>query len=107
MRSWANYLAPYSIRVNSVAPSAVNTPMADNEMMGEALEKDPGMANAWMNALPVMVVEAIDIANAIAWLVSDDARYVTGSVGSRRRGDAQQTMKWVLFAREPEEECHG
>jgi NAD(P)-dependent dehydrogenase (short-subunit alcohol dehydrogenase family) len=54
-----------------------------------------------------MVVEAIDIANAIAWLVSDDARYVTGSVGSRRRGDAQQTMKWVLFAREPEEECHG
>jgi NAD(P)-dependent dehydrogenase (short-subunit alcohol dehydrogenase family) len=33
-----------------------------------------------MNAIPVMWVEAIDISNAVAWLVSDDARYVTGTV---------------------------
>jgi NAD(P)-dependent dehydrogenase (short-subunit alcohol dehydrogenase family) len=32
------------------------------------------------NAMPVDMVEAIDISNAVAWLVSDDARYVTGSV---------------------------
>jgi SDR family mycofactocin-dependent oxidoreductase len=80
MRSWANYLAPHFIRVNSVAPTAVNTPMAVNDLMREALERDPGLANAWMNAIPVPMVEALDISNAIAWLVSDDARYVTGTV---------------------------
>ena len=36
------------------------------------------MSNPEGNALPVAMVEAIDISNAIAWLVSDDARYVTG-----------------------------
>ncbi len=30
------------------------------------------------NALPVDMVEPVDISNAIVWLVSDDARYVTG-----------------------------
>ena len=80
MRSWANYLAPHSIRVNSVAPTAVSTPMAVNEPDDGGLEEDPGLANAWMNALPVGMVEAIDVSNAIAWLVSDEARYVTGTV---------------------------
>jgi NAD(P)-dependent dehydrogenase (short-subunit alcohol dehydrogenase family) len=80
MRSWANFLAPHYIRVNCVAPTAVNTPMAANDSMMELLEKDPGVANAWMNAIPVMWVEAIDISNTVAWLVSDDARYVTGTV---------------------------
>lgn len=80
MRSWANYLAPHFIRVNSVAPTAVNTPMAVNDLMREALENNPGLANAWMNAIPVPMVEALDVSNAIAWLVSDDARYVTGTV---------------------------
>jgi NAD(P)-dependent dehydrogenase (short-subunit alcohol dehydrogenase family) len=80
MRSWANYLAPHYIRVNCVAPTAVNTPMANNEGMMKSLEENPDLANAWMNAIPVMWVEAIDISNAVAWLVSDDARYVTGTV---------------------------
>jgi SDR family mycofactocin-dependent oxidoreductase len=80
MRAWANYLAPHRIRVNSVAPTAVNTPMSDNDMMREALERDPGLASAWMNPIPVMWVEASDISNAVAWLVSGDARYVTGTV---------------------------
>jgi SDR family mycofactocin-dependent oxidoreductase len=80
MRSWANFLAPHYIRVNSVAPTAVSTPMAVNDLMRKALEEDPGLANAWMNAIPVPMVDAIDISNAIAWLVSDDARYVTGTV---------------------------
>jgi SDR family mycofactocin-dependent oxidoreductase len=80
MRSWANYLAPHSIRVNSVAPTAVRTPMAVNDQMAASLESNPDLANAWINALPVDMVEALDISNAIAWLVSDDARYVTGTV---------------------------
>jgi SDR family mycofactocin-dependent oxidoreductase len=80
MRSWANYLAPHYIRVNAVAPTAVNTPMAANEEMMRTLEENPAIAAAWMNAIPVPMVEARDISNAIAWLVSDDARYVTGTV---------------------------
>ena len=36
------------------------------------------MSNAAANALPVDMVEPVDISNAIAWLVSDEARYVTG-----------------------------
>lgn len=78
MRSYANNLAPHSIRVNTVHPTGVNTPMIVNEAMQEWLEQAGEAANALTNALPVPMVEPVDISNAIAWLVSDDARYVTG-----------------------------
>jgi SDR family mycofactocin-dependent oxidoreductase len=78
MRSYANNLAQHSIRVNSVHPTGVRTPMVVNEAMQEFLEHDPSLSNAMANALPVDMVEPVDISNAILWLVSDDARYVTG-----------------------------
>ena len=78
MRSYANNLAAHSIRVNSVHPTGVNTPMVVNDVMQEFLAQDPTMSNALANALPVPMVEPVDISNAIVWLVSDDARYVTG-----------------------------
>ncbi len=78
MRSYANNLAPHSIRVNSVHPTGVNTPMVVNDAMQEFLQHDPSLSQAMSNALPVPMVEAVDISNAIVWLVSDDARYVTG-----------------------------
>jgi SDR family mycofactocin-dependent oxidoreductase len=78
MRSYANWLAPYSIRVNTVHPTGVNTPMIINDAMSEFLNQSPEVAGALSNLLPVDMVEAIDISNAIAWLVSDDSRYVTG-----------------------------
>jgi NAD(P)-dependent dehydrogenase (short-subunit alcohol dehydrogenase family) len=78
MRSYANTLAPFSIRVNTVHPTGVNTPMVVNDVMAEFLAQDPQMGNAMANALPVDLVEPVDISNAILWLVSDDARYVTG-----------------------------
>ena len=53
MRSYANNLAPHSIRVNSVHPTGVNTPMVVNEAMQEFLEHDPSLSNAMANALPV------------------------------------------------------
>jgi SDR family mycofactocin-dependent oxidoreductase len=80
MRSWANFLAPHSIRVNSVAPTTVRTPMANNGDVSVILEHVPELANALTNALPVEAVEAIDVANAVAWLASDEARYITGTV---------------------------
>jgi SDR family mycofactocin-dependent oxidoreductase len=78
MRSYANNLAPHSIRVNTVHPTGVNTPMIVNDAMQEFLAQDPSLSNAMANALPVPMVEPVDISNAILWLVSDDARYVTG-----------------------------
>jgi SDR family mycofactocin-dependent oxidoreductase len=80
MRSWANYLAPHMIRVNSVAPTAVRTPMAADGDLAKVMERHPGIANALTNAMPVDLVEPLDVSNAIAWLVSDDARYITGTV---------------------------
>ncbi|HEY6496270.1 MAG TPA: mycofactocin-coupled SDR family oxidoreductase [Trebonia sp.] len=78
MRSYANVLAQHSIRVNTVHPTGVNTPMIVNDAMREYLEQIPHTPGALSNALPVTMVEPVDISNAIAWLVSDDARYVTG-----------------------------
>lgn len=78
MRSYANTLAPHRIRVNSVHPTGVRTPMVVNEVMQEFLASDPSLSDAMANALPVDMVEPADVSNAIVWLVSDDARYVTG-----------------------------
>jgi len=78
MRAYANYLAPDSIRVNSVHPTGVNTPMVMNDFVQAFLQADPAMSQAMANALPVDVIEPLDVSNAIVWLVSDDARYITG-----------------------------
>ena len=81
MRAYANFLAQYSIRVNSVHPAGVNTPMIDNDFTRSWLD---GMAQGeggpdMGNALPVQALEPEDIANAVFWLASDAARYVTGT----------------------------
>ncbi|MGO8863603.1 MAG: mycofactocin-coupled SDR family oxidoreductase [Acidimicrobiales bacterium] len=80
MRSWANFLAPHNIRVTCIAPTAVRTPMAQNLSIADLFKVNPALASAMQNAMPVDMVEAIDISNAVLWLVSDDARYVTGTV---------------------------
>ena len=80
MRSWANYLAPHNIRVNSVAPTTVRTPMANDGDVSLIIQHVPELANSLTNALPVEAVDAMDVANAVAWLASDEARYVTGTV---------------------------
>lgn len=81
MRAYANFLAPHSIRVNSIHPTGVDTPMINNEFTRSWLKHVAEELNAptdFGNALPVQVVQVEDIANAVAWLVSDQARYVTG-----------------------------
>jgi SDR family mycofactocin-dependent oxidoreductase len=80
MRSWANYLAPHFIRVNSVAPTTVRTPMANDGDVSLILRHVPELTNSLTNAIPVEAVEAIDVANAVAFLASDEARYITGTV---------------------------
>jgi SDR family mycofactocin-dependent oxidoreductase len=81
MRVYANLLAAQNIRVNSIHPTGVETPMINNEFTREWLAKMAAATDtpgAMGNALPVEVLQAEDIANAVAWLVSDQARYITG-----------------------------
>ena len=78
MRSFSHWLAPHNIRVNSIHPTGVNTPMIVNDTMRRVLEAEPDKAVGLSNLMPVPMIETIDVSNAIAWLVSDEARYVTG-----------------------------
>jgi SDR family mycofactocin-dependent oxidoreductase len=81
MRVYANLLAAQNIRVNSIHPTGVETPMINNEFTREWLAKMAAQTDqprSLGNALPVEVLQADDIANAVAWLVSDQARYITG-----------------------------
>jgi SDR family mycofactocin-dependent oxidoreductase len=78
MRLYANALAPHRIRVNSLHPTGVNTPMIVNDSFTRFVEDFPDFANSMQNALPVGLIEPEDIANAAAWLCSDEARYITG-----------------------------
>ena len=78
MRTLANALAPHSIRVNTVHPTAVNTMMAVNPAMLSFLEHYPDGGPHLQNPMPVALLEPEDISAAIAYLVSDEAKYVTG-----------------------------
>jgi SDR family mycofactocin-dependent oxidoreductase len=78
MRTLANALAPESIRVNTVHPTAVRTMMAVNPAMVAFLENYPDGGPHLQNPMPVDMLEPEDISAAIAYLVSDDAKFVTG-----------------------------
>jgi SDR family mycofactocin-dependent oxidoreductase len=78
-KSWAIELAPHGIRVVSIHPTGVNTPMNDGLAALEGLTpKEIGERSAG-NLLPVPWIEAEDVAEAVLYLASDRARYVTGS----------------------------
>jgi (+)-trans-carveol dehydrogenase len=86
MRTLAQELAPYMIRVNSVHPTSVDTPMIRSDAFRRTVrpdlenptDDDMGEAFVGLNCLPIPWVESIDISNAVLWLASDEARYVTG-----------------------------
>ena len=86
MRSLALELAPNNIRVNSIHPTSVNTPMINNAVFPSLVRSDlesPTFDDAGeflqgMQALQIPWIEAGDISAAILWLCSDEARYITG-----------------------------
>ena len=88
MRSLAAELGPYRIRVNCIAPTTVDTDMVHwpeaYRIFRPDLESperhDVVEAFSSLNVLPVPWIEAADVTNAVAWLASDDSRYVTGIV---------------------------
>jgi SDR family mycofactocin-dependent oxidoreductase len=87
MRTLALELAPHRVRVNTVHPTGVATPMILNEPTYRLLvpgEEHPTQDQAAAvftstNALPVPWVEPEDVSNAVLFLASDEARYVTGT----------------------------
>jgi SDR family mycofactocin-dependent oxidoreductase len=79
MRALCNELGKHSIRVNTVHPTGVPTPMA--KVAGELerlLAANPELAPLFMNTLPIAHTEARDVANAVLFLASDESRHVTG-----------------------------
>lgn len=78
-QGWAAQLAPHSIRVNTIHPSGVATGMIINATtiaMSEA--GDPWLAEQ-KNALPIPLLQPEQIAEAVAWLVSDAGNFITGT----------------------------
>ena len=88
MRALAHELAPFSVRVNAVAPTSVGTDMIFNDAiyrlfrpdLAEPAKEDTVEAFQALNMLPVPWNEARDVSAAVLWLASDEARHVTGIV---------------------------
>ncbi|MFY2790629.1 mycofactocin-coupled SDR family oxidoreductase [Rhodococcus sp. KRD162] len=85
-KSLAHELAPHRVRVNTIHPTNVRTPMLDSEMIRKAFRPDlenptfddAAEVYAAPNIWPLPWVETSDISNAVLYLASDEARYVTG-----------------------------
>ena len=90
-RAFAAELGKHSIRVNSVHPGPVNTPMGSGDMvdaMGRAIEAD----RSWpliTPFLPTWAAEPEDIADAVCWLASDESKIVTAAAISIDQGLTQ------------------
>ena len=102
MHDLARELAPRMIRANVVHPTNVNTDMLHSEPMYRSFRPDlehPTREDAVrafpvQQAMPVPWVEPVDISNAVLFLASDEARYITGM---QLRVDAGGYLKWHDF----------
>jgi SDR family mycofactocin-dependent oxidoreductase len=87
MRTLALELGPHRVRVNTIHPTGVATPMILNEATFKLFlpdEEHPTQEQAApifasTNTLPVPWVEPEDVSNAVLFLASDESRYVTGT----------------------------
>ena len=78
-KSWAIELAPHGIRVVAIHPTGVDTPLNDGIAALEGMTALEIAERSAGNLLPVPWIEAEDVAEAVVYLVSDGARYITGS----------------------------
>ncbi|TXN31358.1 mycofactocin-coupled SDR family oxidoreductase [Lacisediminihabitans profunda] len=93
MRAFASELAEYNIRVNTVHPTGVDTPMGADPSMGEKFGEwfaaHPKLGGMMVNMLPVEVTQPVDISNAVLFLASDEARYITSLAMAVDAGNTQ------------------
>jgi SDR family mycofactocin-dependent oxidoreductase len=78
MRGYANMLAEKNIRVNTVHPTGLNSPMIVNEQVDRLLQEQPEYGTAFENLLPVPLIEPSDISEAMVYLCGHSGRYITG-----------------------------
>ena len=78
MKGYAKLLGRYSIRVNTVHPMGVATPMVINEEFQRYHADHADVLEISPRLLPITLLDPQDVSNAILWLVSDEARAVTG-----------------------------
>ena len=78
-KAWAIELAPFNIRVVSIHPTGVNTPMNDGLAAMEGMTPIEIAERSAGNLLPVPWIEPQDVADLVLFLASDKARYATGS----------------------------
>jgi SDR family mycofactocin-dependent oxidoreductase len=91
-RAFAHELAKDNIRVNSLHPTGVRTPMGEGDAvgaMGAAMEANPRIAGMFTNSLPIETTEPEDQANAVLFLASDESRYVTALAMTVDAGNTQ------------------
>jgi NAD(P)-dependent dehydrogenase (short-subunit alcohol dehydrogenase family) len=92
MRAFAHELAEHNIRVNSVHPTGVETPMGAGDLtapMEGWLKAHPRLAGMFTNSLPIDITQPVDISNAVLFLASDEARYVTALTMTVDAGNTQ------------------
>ena len=78
-RSLANEVAEHSIRVNTVHPTAVRTPMGDDPGLRAVLDAHPLLVRSFGIMLPTGKIDSSDVADAVLWLLSDEAKWITGA----------------------------
>jgi SDR family mycofactocin-dependent oxidoreductase len=78
MTGYAGRLAQYNIRVNTLHPGPINTPMVANDHFVKWAEENPDVVASFANALPVTSMEPIEMSRVILFLVSDTGKYITG-----------------------------
>lgn len=87
MRTLALELGPHMIRVNTVHPTQVDTDMITNEVnlrlfvpnAENPTREDFAAVSQGLNSLPVPWIDPVDVSNALVFLASDEARYITGA----------------------------
>ncbi len=79
MRTLANELAAKRVRVNTIHPTGVDTPMlVGMSGLTERIASSPDTGSVFLNSLPVDVVAPADVSDAVLYLSSAESRFVTG-----------------------------